>query len=436
MDSSDQAINKQTRLFQFAYASFLGTWSLGILFLIAKQFLLQKLLCYCQSGNVYINDFLHFYCAGLLVLSGQGAHVYDPQVQMQFMDRLIAPLNVSQVFYIQYVPFVFPLSVPLALMPESAAFLTWAVLSCLFIGLSLFLLHKYLPPKFEPAQTALIGLGLFSTLANFECLQLGQLGNLLLLLCSVYLISILSKSNFKRDFFGGICLALCSLKPHYALILAVPALALGRWRLLITAAIAELILLSIAAFSIGWENVINYPGIVIAADANPNYAGVHAEHMVSIRGILCHFLPEALSLKVSLFILLACAVLLLSAWLKARKNEAGSTGVSAEKNLLFAATVMTMAVFSPHTNIYDCVLLALPAYLLLPSLDLRQICGIEPFPLKCSCILLFFYPLLSALMFVVWEYIPLADQTPVPFFLYHLTILLLLCKSLFRVSKA
>ena len=424
MSTTKDTADKKNRLINFAHLSFLIAWSLGIVFLICKQYFLKTLLLSSSPGTVFINDFLHFYCAGQMVLQGQGPHAYDPQVQMAFMDRLISPLHVAQVFYIQYVPFVFLLSVPLALMSTDTAFWCWAVFSTFCIGASALLLHKLLPRfsgRFEPS---IIFLGLFATLANFECLQLGQLSNFLLLLLSVYTISLLRPFQFPQqkrllDIIGGVCLSISSMKPHYALLMAVPAFVQKRWLLLAVAAGMELILLAASGLVLGWDNISGYPHIVLEADANPQYGGVHPEHMVSVRGVLSRFLDDPLALKASMLLFLLPAAAILA-------NKRNYSLKQEQLELLIAFVIILILVMSPHTNLYDCVLLVLPAYLLLPGIGIAEIFKSSSALARTARALIYFYPLFSAIMFVLWEYVPLVSQNPIPFFIWHLILLVAL----------
>lgn len=421
MTNSDASnAEKTSRLINFAYLSFIIAWSLGVVFLLAKQFILKTLLVSSSPGTVFINDFIHFYCAGQLILQGEAKRIYDPQVQLIFMDRLIAPLHAAQVFYIQYVPFVFLLSVPIALLPLEPAYCAWTAFSIFCILASGLLLHKFLP-RFSGPQVSIIFLAMFATLANFECLQLGQLGCFLLLLLTVYLIALVRPASIGQtrilDIAGGACLALSSMKPHYALLMAIPALLQKRWGIIFCAAMTELFLLGASGLILGWENIINYPHVVLEADTNPQYGGVHPEHMVSIRGVFCRFLSDHVALKASMFVYLAGALLIALN----KKNR-----LADQKNieLLFSVTLVMTLVLSPHTNLYDCVLLVLPAYLLLPGVNLTEICRTQPLPAKCTQIILVFYPLFSAIMFVLWEYVPFVSQNPLPFFFTHLLLLI------------
>lgn len=408
-------------LANFAYLAFLAAWSLGIIFLIGKQFMLNKLLFMSDGTSVFINDFLHFYCAGQMVVANPAA-IYDPGRQMLFMEKLIAPLHAAQVFYIQYVPFVFLFSVPLAFLPVKAAYLIWTAFSCACILVCLLLMHKFVRRYSSWQGSAIIFLGYFASLSNYECLELGQLSNCLLLLLVVYFIGLIKPAGTGSywQIAAGTCLALSSFKPHYAILLAIPAIAKRRWTLLLSAFAVETCLLVISGQILGWQNVWSYPKIVLEADTNPAYGGVHAEHMVSIRGFLSQFMPDQLSLKVSLFFLLLAAIFLSYRWMKTEKS-------SAAFRHCFSLTVFAIVVFSPHTNLYDCALLAIAGYLILPSCNIFDWGDSSHLPQKrlLYCIV-GFYPLVSALIFVLWEYLPIVSQNPLPFFLMHLLVFILL----------
>ncbi len=409
-------------MLNFAYLVFIATWSLGIAFFIGKRLLLHTLLVSASAGMVYVSDFLRFYTAGQIVLHGQGLHAYDPQLQKSVMDELIAPLRVSQVIYVMFVPFVFVLSLPLAMMPLQTAYLVWIALSSFFIFASAYLMHKFCPRFSRLSQTMTIFLGLFATMANLVCIENGQIGAFSLLMTTGFTVAFLrskEKQSFLMDLVGGACLALSSVKPHYAIFLALPALARARWRLLIFAALSEVVLLTIAAQAIGWSNVLNYPHIVIEADANTSFGAAVPTHMVCIRGILSFFMADAISLKISMFIMLSAAAALLWIWRKAS---------TAPDRLLYALTLVTMLVLSPHTNLYDCLALGLAAYLVLPSTNLSKLFALRFMPLKWLAVLFALYPIFTAVIYVIFEFVPMFEQNPTPLFIYHLVLMLLLLR--------
>lgn len=195
-------------------------------------FLIQPMLkgeffAFTANGRTAISDFVHFYAAGAMAQSADRLAVYDPAVQLKWLNYLVAPVHCHTVFYMQYVPFIFPALIPLSKLSMLAAYWMWVLVSLALGAIALYVvLHDV--RKVSGQYIPFIILLIISSMPSYITLYLGQTTWLMLSFFALYFVNWLKK----RDFVAGLCLALASVKPQYALFLAMPALASRRWHLL------------------------------------------------------------------------------------------------------------------------------------------------------------------------------------------------------------
>ena len=323
------------------------------------------------NGVVSISDFLHYYQAAAITLSEQRHLVYDPNVQLEWMNRLIAPRHIANVFYFQCLPYTCPIVAPLALFSKEVAYVIWSVLGliCGCAGVSLVNRLRPQADRFDNIDLGLILLGALASAPSIINFKLGQSSWFLVGLYCFFFWAL----RRGHAVMAGSVLALSTFKPQYVILLAVPILALRKWRLLLAAVVFEIGQLALAGFTIGWENVLGYPQILARAETDPTLAGVFPEQMASLRNLLSIFGNQRLTLTVNAVCLLVAAALAFVLWRKIGKRLLGEASLAdgRECDLLFnwsAALTLTLALLlSPHTHIYDLVLLAGVAVLTLPT---------------------------------------------------------------------
>jgi len=340
-----------------------------------------KMFAWVDATSYSFSDFVHFYQCGQLTLSADHNRVYDPGVQLEWFNRLFTNYRWSQPHFIQYVPFVFPLCVPLTLLPMAQSFVVWAALSLAGGLIALYLLCRR-AGQLSRLTAAAIMLGATASWPSALTIRIGQQSWLLTALFALYCLSWLRR----RDITAGIMLALTSFKPHYTLFLAVPALAGGRFRLLAAAAATEAALLALAGLTIGWQNVLSYPSIVMHADASRSFLGVHPEKMVCIRGLLDALLPHESVLPASLAVMCLALAAAAVGWRKAVGQDARRA------RLGLALIILSALFFSPHTHFYDYLVLGVAAALTLRSASAPALARERPWPRASWGLLLYLYP--------------------------------------------
>lgn len=224
-------------------------------------------------------------------------------------------------------------------------------------------------------------------------LRMGQQSYIYLILESLFFWALLKR----RELLAGIALAFVSMKPHYCLFLACSALAQKRWKLIAAAATTELLLLTAAALVLGWQNVIGYPAMLMHAEQTTAFLGVEAQKMVSFRGLATVLFGTQFSLHASMFVMAIGLVCTLVLWKRAQIK--GLTDLSWP----IALTVLLSLVTSPHTHVYDLVLMGIVA-IALPAI--RGSAG--ALPGTFFRYILFAYPIITYLvLFLLNIYLPL-----------------------------
>lgn len=368
-------------------------WMLVTLSYIQDRYQHNTLLVSQAGRDLHITDFVIFYKAGCLTRDPlTRGHVYDPQVQLRWQNQFTQPLKSDQVLYNQYPPFVFPLLVPLAFFTASQAYLLWTICSLAVAALALWCLNILAPaPKIRVLAFALAAL---ASLPGFEIITLGDYGFFSLFFLSAFYL-FLQKRCYAA---AGCALALSSIKPHYAIFLAVPAIAARRWRLLLVAAMVEILLLALAGITIGWDNIFNYVPILMHAEGSSDctIAGVCGDRQGCVRALFSIFLPPMKALVASMTSMVAAWAAALWIALKTARHK------RTVQDLTMALIVCLSLLFSPHTHVYDWIALVFIAWLSLPpAISSHSLAQPYRGIYKAWSLLLIGYPILSWLPYIL-----------------------------------
>lgn len=175
-----------------------------------------------MNGKPFGNDFIAFWTASHLALTGHAQNTYN--ASLLFKAQQIAVPVSSQNPYIWFYPPTFYLVVlPLALMPYITAY--WVFMLSTLCGYLLML------RRIVQGKTATLCIAAFSGL--WINLFYGQNAFLTASLCGAALLCTERKPVLAGMFIG----MLASIKPHLALLFPVALISIGAWRILITAAL-------------------------------------------------------------------------------------------------------------------------------------------------------------------------------------------------------
>lgn len=333
---------------------------------------------------LYISNFTQFYAMGKLAASPQKTQIYDAVTQDKFMNDVLEPLHLhtTRVNFGQNVPWFFCLMVPFSLLPLRVAFYLYCILGVAFSAVGLTLVGKDLC-KATSGQIAILVLGALSSIPAWICLQRGNTSYFLLGWACIYVWALFRKKNTV----AGVALALLAQKPQYAIPLAVPALSFKRWSLLAVAAGSEAVLYILAGLHLGANNILNYPTMLVSADTNSKFDGMYPLQMVSVRAIFASLFSQHLSMPLACATFAVSLCVLLWMWLKVSADDAK------QYHWAMAVTIVTMLVVSPHTSLYDVLLLSLPALLTI------QVAGDKPRTMTWT-VLMASYPVTSWIMYL------------------------------------
>ncbi len=339
-------------------------------------------------------DFINTYMMGKLSLSSESHKIYDAATQLIWYNKVIAPAHTDVCTYFQYPPFYYPLFSPLSFLSLREAFLTWNALTIAIGSLSLFLAGRA-GSGLSARYSLLIILGAMASFPSSDCARDGQLSWILVALISLFYYGLVRK----LDFAAGIALGVTTLKPHLFVMLLIPAVISKRHKLLISGLLTIAALLTLATFSVGWENVLGYPNILLHAESTNVTNNLYPERMVCLRGLASQFLSRSGALAFALvgfaLGLVGTAIL----WWRAFKQKKLSASWA------MALSVLIFLITSPHLLVYDCVLISVAAMTTLPTVRPTQLFRLSPISHKLWCLLLCAYPILSWLIMLLVPYV-------------------------------
>ncbi len=362
-----------------------------------------------ENGSFQHIDFISYYMAGTLAREDEKTRkqAYDPAVQMSFYNKAIAPAKIDRPIYFNYPPYAFPLMTLFSWLPLRSAYLAWNALSLIAAAIALFMAGKAAGKLSNFALCGIIAMFVLS-FPGCDALMDGQ--------TTWWFVALIALSYWglktNRNVVAGIATGLLAFKPHYFLFMVIPLL-VSRKRAAVLGAIGTLaLLITIGALTLGFENVINYPKIVLAGE-NPELCPMtFPERMVCLRGPASIFLSHDWYMRLA-FLSFAAGLISVALVFKKVWNKDKATTLP-PLEWAYALTIPLVLTLSPHMHIYDCALLAIPACLLLSDIRPSKIWQQKNFAFKMASYMLLSYMLVSWLMMVVppeaGKLLPLAWQ--------------------------
>ncbi len=317
-----------------------------------------------RAGKPLGPDFMSFYAASKLALSGHGAGAWSPVTHQAAEDSIFGKTLGYWAFF--YPPAYLLLCWPLALLPYGAALLAWvSVTTTAFAAV----LRRWAPSvplvvllAFPPLW---LNLGNGQNAALFAAIMAG--GCLLLP---------------RRPLLAGLIFGLLVMKPQLAIALPVLLAASGRWKALATTGFSALALSVLAWLAVGTDGYLAFWHNGGLATATLDRGLVPLEKMQSVFSALRLLdIPSPIALAVQ--VIVAAAVLGSAAWLTVRHKPDAAT--------LCALMVTATLPLSPFLLDYDLMLLAVPLGWLAMA-GLRD--GFRPWE-KAGLLMLFVWPLFA-----------------------------------------
>jgi hypothetical protein len=315
------------------------------------------------AGRPVAVDFTAHYTAGRMALAGEMGRLYDPLVQRShqrqflgqgeewdFLDLYLSP------------PFVAYLYAPLAALPYVPAAALWLALTAVVLLAAVRLLWP-LAPGLHGAGFGLCLLVALSAQPVLELLGDGQDSALALLIA----VGALRLLVARRDLLAGGLLGLGAFKPQLFLLVPIALVAERRWRALLAAAAVGAALTGASVLAVGTEGMGLYADLLGSALYRQNLVLDQGWKMVSLPALTRVALPGALPLaRASVGALLALGVVVTTIVI-ARRTPAHPQRLPQ----LFAMALLGSLLVSPHAFLYDCVMLFVPAAILLGAAPRR-----------------------------------------------------------------
>lgn len=401
----------------FAYSSLIACIAIGFLYRIVLKISLNIHFFHRTGPNSFsFIDYVAFYSAGKIVLSDTRDQIYQFATQLAAYNNTVSQslgLNTSidHIPLGQSVPWFFLFLAPFALLPLLISYIVWSLGGIGLSGLALWNLLKQSGHK--TLFSALFLLGVAGSYPYEWLINDGQ--------NSAYILAafgLMLYSWFRGiDTVSGIALALITIKPQYAVFLAIPALVFKRWQLLGSAAASVAVFLGVSALVFGTKTLIEYPALLHATEKTD--PAVFPTWMVSVRGPLSIImdLDRALNISTILYVIGFCT--LLAFWLKV----AGQRNTT-KTRIAFGITLIACLLTSPHTHIYDLVIFAAIAAIV-PVRSVFEV-GSMPRAFKVWSWVITLYPLISFCVYLLTEVKACGEIVGVGFFVIDCCLFALL----------
>ncbi len=382
---------KRLNLSNFGYGLFICLWACALAFGYFQIVSGPGALMIRNGPQLLQADFVRFYTCGKMAQSEDRHKVYDDQVQLKWLNKVLSPEKVDEPPFIQYPPIVFLIFMPLAYFPPLVAYNLWNFLT---VALGAFALSRLIPKNTKIKSNLVMAIMIVAAISSagaFNAFRAGQVNFLQFAAIAFFWVFWFEK----RDILAGAVIAITILKPQYSAICLIPALAQGRWKVLITAALTIVLLLAASAMLIGPENIIGYPQVLLRIEGSQQDLSVLPRDMYCLRGPLSWILPLDWAFRLCVLLWFAGVGVMFFAW------RAVPAGAGFRQRMLVALTVLWALLFSPHAHSYDMLLVALPAVLTLPFISPYRAWGLKPLNWKVWNLAFLFFPVIAWTFFVV-----------------------------------
>ncbi len=438
--------NETLKKLWFAYFCGLLVWMLLTYGYIVNSYRDNTVLAFSKDGATAHADFILYYNDGILAWEAlkNKINIYDPQLQNQYLQKLVPHVKLDKIFYSQYPPYLFVIMMPLPFLPIKTVWILWEIAGMagvFFITYSL--LKGTLRGKFTRAFTYLAVVASFPA---WLCFRLGQVALLLYPALMWYWIALDRRMWFRAGLLGGFCL----LKLQYAPILFMTGFFLGGFRFAAGYAVMAAIYFMFTVGVLGWDNLLRYPQALKFGEISGQVTGVAPEAQQNIRGQLVVLFNNDGSV-IHLVVVVAWAVATLATaylwWRYSRsigssparavgsgdppEPDSHTVGEKRRKFMLLATiTMILQLVTSPHTHRQDYIFMTLPAVWLMYSvvgdypLGEPALKGVRNGKLILALrYLLIGFPLLSWVFYMSSQFLPVLIQ---PFFAWAIALLVIL----------
>ncbi|MGP8329787.1 MAG: glycosyltransferase family 87 protein [Methanosarcinaceae archaeon] len=321
--------------------------TIAVILLLVSVYLFLWKIQITNPEIYHTSDFIAFYTAGKIANEEGASQVYDLQKQLDIQSTLrekeIAP---NELLSYNHLPFLIPLLKAITNENYTASFTRWGlILLAINIGSTIILLKVF--PGFSREEQIVAAAGIVLFFPSIISILQGQDTVILLLGASIWMVGLLQK----KDKLAGFGLALVTVRPHIALVLAIPFIFKRRmvwWWFLLGA--LTLALFSIALIDV--EGTRDFIQLLIISSRGEGFQ-LKPEAMFNLVGILARMIPTIShkTLEIIGWSGFGIAMIGLSVlWKKSKEINEAHIGMAVLLSLFTA----------PHLHYHDLALLLLP----------------------------------------------------------------------------
>jgi hypothetical protein len=396
LDTNNPIASVAKKIVDLTYLLVLGVLVAGICMVFAENLSTDKFHALISKNPNMFVDFVKLYAGAKIIAGGQGHFVYEPTVQAQWMNECAAPTHYNVLKYIQYPPYDFALATPLMVLPLISSYAVWTIVTMLIGFAGMFYLRRVSNKSVTVIEAATLALLYAGSLFSFNSIILGQTAWLMLAIVCVFFGTLIQK----KEILCGLAIVASTIKPQFLLLLAPPLLLRKMWKAIAVAIVLELALLALGIATVGWDNVIKYPQIL--AHAESDLFGRDNERMVSVRGVTSALFGGSAGFLISAASVAVAVGMLFWLWWQADDREKQFRAAS--------LSVLVFLIFSPHSFLYDCLILSIPTILLMRETSLSNALAQQPLTRRAWCVFLLLVPVLSWVPYVCLHSEVLASQ--------------------------
>lgn len=303
------------------------------------------------------SDFIAFYSAGRVAQDDGAAHVYRPLSQQQIQEEQVGfPLAPGQVLLYNHLPYLIPVLRLIVSADYVGSFYRWTfLLIALYVTGLMFLSQVLKDAGLDSRRTLLAGIGGFLFLPLFFSLMNGQDTAFLFLGAAIWIYGLLSG----KEIVSGLGLSLTTVRPHIALILALPMLFSYR-KAFLGFLLGSGILALFSFLILGIDGTREFIDILFLS-AGGEWYGMKESAMYNLIGLLVRTMPwlGANTIRLVGWAIYIIAVIgLCILWTRHKNLQGGKIGL----------TVILALLTVPHLHFHDLALLLIPVYELMRSI--------------------------------------------------------------------
>jgi len=300
-----------------------------------------------RNGLVKGTDFLHFYTLGRLAIENRGDLLYDMRAQADLARQFVSAASDS-LYVPLYGPQVSMFFAPFARLPYGFALVAWLALNILIYAFCCYAVWKTCPALKPYGWTVLILAAAFP--GFFHLLAWGQTSGLALLCFTLAYLAL------RRDhlLLAGLAIGSLIFKPQLGLAVAVVFVCAREWKVVGGAVVAAFVQLAAAWMHYGAVVMHSYLHALAHVREVMPLLEPRLYQTQSLRSFWSLLLPWP-RVALGLYAVSAVATLVLAV-----RVWRSTSSLSVRFPSLLLATVLV----SPHSTVYDLIILA-PAFLLL-----------------------------------------------------------------------